>query len=94
MDSSSPDMSLRQGLPNHDLINRQGWNAVKRTRLLLTFGSPLDKTAFIFRAQVEDNLRRHRSGPGPGPGRHPGRRPAPAEAGGKMSFQGPSLALS
>jgi hypothetical protein len=29
----------------------QPWNVVGRTRLLLTFGSPLDKTAFIFRTQ-------------------------------------------
>lgn len=43
------------GIINHGLINNQDWNAVGRTKLLLTFGSPLDQTAFIFRAQVEDN---------------------------------------
>lgn len=43
------------GIINHDLIHKQGWNASARTKLLLTFGSPLDKTAFIFRAQVENN---------------------------------------
>jgi hypothetical protein len=49
----------------NDSINRDtipnGWepgskpgqlDVVKRTRMLLTFGSPLDKTAFIFRTQM------------------------------------------
>jgi hypothetical protein len=42
----------------YDLYNRMvnegvgtSWNVQGRTRLLLTFGSPLDKTAFLFRLQ-------------------------------------------
>src|SRR6185436_4272746 len=48
------------GVISHDAIKNQEpgqkpWNTVEKTKLLLTFGSPLDKTAFIFRAQVDEN---------------------------------------
>jgi hypothetical protein len=46
------------GLISHDYIKGKKWRSVERTKLLLTFGSPLDKTAFIFRAQVKDNVTR------------------------------------
>jgi hypothetical protein len=32
-----------------------GWNPVEKTKLFLTFGSPLNKIAFIFRSQVREN---------------------------------------
>ncbi len=44
------------GVINHDIIQKKGWKAVEKTKLLLTFGSPLNKIAFIFRAQLEDNV--------------------------------------
>jgi len=37
-----------------DAIRTTRLNVVQRTRLLLTFGSPLDKTAYIFAAQGRD----------------------------------------
>jgi hypothetical protein len=37
---------------NQDLVLRGGLRVRERTPLLLTFGSPLDKTAFLFRAQL------------------------------------------
>jgi hypothetical protein len=43
------------GLINHDFVHKKGWQVVENTKLLLTFGSPLDKVAFIFRTQVERN---------------------------------------
>lgn len=44
------------GIISHDYTKQGGkWGVVERTKLLLTFGSPLDKTAFIFRAQVKGN---------------------------------------
>ncbi len=39
---------------NEDLVNGGALQVERRTRALVTFGSPLDKTAFIFRTQVED----------------------------------------
>lgn len=38
-------------LINHDELNKNKLNVSRRTKLLLTFGSPLDKTAFIFASQ-------------------------------------------
>lgn len=38
-------------LINYDELNGNPLNSVNRTKLLLTFGSPLDKTAFIFSSQ-------------------------------------------
>lgn len=43
------------GILSHDQIHGKQWNAAAVTKLLLTFGSPLDKTAFVFRSQIEDN---------------------------------------
>jgi hypothetical protein len=40
---------------NRDAILGKGWDAARRTKLLLTFGSPLDKVAFVFRVQVRGN---------------------------------------
>lgn len=40
-------------LINHDELNGKILDAAKRTKLMLTFGSPLDKTAFIFAAQID-----------------------------------------
>ncbi len=37
---------------NHDLSQGGSLRVVERTRALITFGSPLDKTAFLFRAQL------------------------------------------
>lgn len=39
------------GLINDDALNHRVLQVVARTELLLTFGSPLDKTAFVFRTQ-------------------------------------------
>jgi hypothetical protein len=44
---------------NAGLANGNAWNA-ERVKLLLTFGSPLNKLAFIFRGQVKDNPIRER----------------------------------
>jgi hypothetical protein len=41
------------GMINHDMVRGGPLRVVERTPLLLTFGSPLDKTAFIFRTQIE-----------------------------------------
>jgi hypothetical protein len=38
-------------LINHDELNGRRLKVVDRTTLMLTFGSPLDKTAFVFAAQ-------------------------------------------
>src|SRR3990172_751702 len=38
---------------NKDILSDGTLNVVQRTKLLLTFGSPLDKTAFIFRTQTK-----------------------------------------
>jgi len=41
------------GVISWDAVEKWGrMNVVKRTRRLITFGSPLDKTAFLFRTQV------------------------------------------
>lgn len=39
-------------LINHDELNEKSLNVIKRTRLLMTFGSPLDKIAFLFASQI------------------------------------------
>ena len=39
---------------NQDLVSGSTLEVAGRTKLLLTFGSPLDKTAFLFRAQAKD----------------------------------------
>lgn len=41
-------------LINHDELNDRLIKTVSRTKLLLTFGSPLDKTAFIFASQKSE----------------------------------------
>ena len=41
-------------LLNEDFVVGGALEAERRTRALVTFGSPLDKTAFLFRTQVED----------------------------------------
>ena len=41
-------------LINEDISNANALTVVERTKLLLTFGSPLDKTAFIFGMQAKD----------------------------------------
>lgn len=38
---------------NEDRVRKGTLKAEKRTRMLLTFGSPLDKSAFVFRTQIE-----------------------------------------
>ncbi|MGH9556897.1 MAG: hypothetical protein ACRD2Y_13850 [Terriglobales bacterium] len=38
----------------NDRAGARGLNVAQRTKLLLTFGSPLDKTAFIFRNQLRE----------------------------------------
>jgi len=43
------------GILSHDQIHGKRWNAAGVTKLLLTFGSPLDKTAFVYRSQIRDN---------------------------------------
>ena len=48
------------GIINHDLVQGKAWQAAERTRLFLTFGSPLNKVAFIFRAQLRHNEIRER----------------------------------
>jgi hypothetical protein len=40
-------------LINHDQMNGQSLRVLKRTKVLVTFGSPLDKTAFIFRRVIK-----------------------------------------
>jgi hypothetical protein len=42
------------GMLNDDLETGGGLNVAARTQALVTFGSPLDKTAFIFRTQIAD----------------------------------------
>jgi hypothetical protein len=43
---------------NRDLSQGQQLRVVERTKALVTFGSPLDKTAFLFRSQTErENVR-------------------------------------
>jgi hypothetical protein len=39
-------------LINHDELNEKSLNVINRTRLLITFGSPLDKIAFLFASQI------------------------------------------
>jgi hypothetical protein len=41
-------------LINHDQLNGNTLNVIKHTKLLLTFGSPLDKTAFVFASQKSE----------------------------------------
>lgn len=41
-------------LINHDELNGRLFNVTNRTKLLLTFGSPLDKIAFIFASQIRN----------------------------------------
>ncbi|MDX2029549.1 MAG: hypothetical protein SF339_02700 [Blastocatellia bacterium] len=41
---------------NRDLGANERLDVVKRTKALITFGSPLDKTAFLFRAQAEHEI--------------------------------------
>jgi hypothetical protein len=41
------------GMINRDLSQGTPLRVVERTKTLLTFGSPLDKTAFLFRAQTD-----------------------------------------
>ncbi len=45
---------LVNALINEDLVGVHDLHVLARTKLLLTFGSPLDKTAFLFAAQVSD----------------------------------------
>jgi hypothetical protein len=40
-------------LINHDEVNGAGLGILERTKVLVTFGSPLDKTAFIFRRVIK-----------------------------------------
>lgn len=40
---------------NDDLMLNRSYEAVKRTKLFLTFGSPLNKTAFLFRTQLKED---------------------------------------
>ena len=44
------------GLIRQDAIGEKGLNVTDRTALFLTFGSPLDKTAFIFRSQAPGRM--------------------------------------
>jgi hypothetical protein len=46
---------ISQDAVKNQAPGREPWRSVERTKLLLTFGSPLDKTAFLFRAQVDKN---------------------------------------
>jgi hypothetical protein len=48
---------MLNSLDNRDAVQpaAERWNVAKRTRALITFGSPLDKTAFLFRAQPDVN---------------------------------------
>ncbi len=39
---------------NEDSLSNNGMSVLQRTRLLLTLGSPLDKTAFVFRMQLKN----------------------------------------
>lgn len=39
-------------LINHDELNGRSLNVTNRTKLLMTFGSPLDKIAFLFASQI------------------------------------------
>jgi hypothetical protein len=41
-------------LINHDQLNANALDVIARTKLLLTFGSPLDKTAFVFASQKSE----------------------------------------
>jgi len=41
------------GLLLEDALSKDGLRIVERTRMFLTFGSPLDKTAFLFRTQSD-----------------------------------------
>jgi hypothetical protein len=46
---------LLNGLLLEDSFSENSLSVTKRTRMLLTFGSPLDKTAFLFRSQTDQN---------------------------------------
>lgn len=41
---------------NRDMVANENLDVVGRTKALITFGSPLDKTAFLFRAQAEHEI--------------------------------------
>lgn len=41
---------------NEDLLLEHSYGAINRTKLLLTFGSPLDKTAFLFRTNISNDF--------------------------------------
>jgi hypothetical protein len=44
------------GMINNDLLHGEKRRVVERTNLFLTFGSPMDKIAFIFRTQAQNAI--------------------------------------